>query len=106
MNADELAGGVPVVRKCWGQAFKAFVAESFVVISRDDCVMAQVAYTCISPIATPCPSTNFPQNFRAEDKCVKSVPLIPPVNKPNGTINLGMGYFIKKCFFVEIQQLS
>ncbi|NLB55133.1 MAG: hypothetical protein GX811_05100 [Lentisphaerae bacterium] len=73
MNADELAGGVPVVRKCWGQAFKAFVAESFVVISRDDCVMAQVAYTCISPIATPCPSTNFPQNFRAEDKCVKSV---------------------------------
>ncbi|NLB56276.1 MAG: hypothetical protein GX811_11035, partial [Lentisphaerae bacterium] len=78
-----------------GKAFNAFVAESFAGISRDDCVMAQVAYLSIALIATPCPSTNFPQNFRAENKCVELVPLIPPVNKPNGTINLGIVYFIK-----------
>ena len=80
---------------CWEHAFNAFGAEFFAGISHDDCVMAQVAYTCITPIATPCPSTNFPQIFRTETKCVESVPLVPPVDRPNETINLGVVCFIK-----------
>ncbi|NLB56500.1 MAG: hypothetical protein GX811_12215 [Lentisphaerae bacterium] len=73
-----------------GTAFTAFAAEIFVGISHDDCVAAQVAYSSIAPIATPCPSTNFLQIFRGASKCAESVPLIPSVNKPNVMINLSV----------------